>query len=131
MTRDLFGCEVSDGDEGEVYTKKIVTPIYMPRNKKPYILELFDNSKTIRLINEIKNSNISKEEERFLIEAAQRHTVFNYSKIADYYAQSPKETQYLMERSALIIIDFDKAYENGYIKLAGEVAESYLDNYGE
>ena len=36
-----------------------------------------------------------------------------------------------MERSALVIIDFDSAYEYGYIKLSQEVANQYFDNYGE
>ena len=45
----------------------------------------------------------------FLINAAYRHITFNYSNIADYYAHSSKEMQELMEESALIIIDFEKA----------------------
>ena len=80
---------------------------------------------------EIDNSNLPIEEKTFLVEAARRHTVFNYEKIADYYAHASKEMQDFMERSALVIIDFNKAYELGYVKLAHEVANQYLDNYGE
>ena len=36
-----------------------------------------------------------------------------------------------MEQSALIIIDFDKAIENGYVKLSDEVAESFKLDYEE
>ena len=32
-----------------------------------------------------------------------------------------------MEKSALIIIDFDKALENGYIKLNYEMTQLYLE----
>ena len=56
--------------------------------------------------------------------------VFNYQNIADFYAHSNKEVQELMEQSALIIIDFNKAIENGYIKLTKEVKELYTEEYG-
>lgn len=47
----------------------------------------------------------------FLIDAASRHMVFNYKRIADFYAGQPKEIQELMESLALVIIDFDRAIE--------------------
>lgn len=128
--QSLFGEEFEVKTES-IYTSKIKTPEYEPKNKQPHILELLDDRKTKRIINEIQQSNISEEEKRFLIEAAKRHTVFNYQKIADYYAHSSKEMQSLMERQALVIIDFNKAYQYGYIKLAHEVANQYFDNYGE
>lgn len=127
---NMFGEEFEVKTESS-YTSKIVTPEYLPKNIKPHLLELYDDSKTKRIINEIKNSNISEEEKNFLIKSASRHTVFNYQKIADYYANSDKKVQELMERQALVIIDFDKAYQYGYIKLAQEVANQYFDNYGE
>jgi hypothetical protein len=125
---DLFGEEVK-ADEG--YTTKIEIPIYEPKNKKPYVLELLDDSKTKRLINEIENAEICDEDKKFLIEAARRHTVFNYAKIADYYANSPKEVQELMERSALVIIDFEKAIQLGYVKLSQDVFNAYLSDKDE
>lgn len=127
---NLFGSEFEKKLETE-YTQKIKTPIYLPRLQKPHILELYDKQKTRRLLIEIDQSNLPVEEKAFLLEAARRHTVFNYEKIADYYAHASKEMQDLMERSALVIIDFDKAYELGYVKLAHDVANQYLDNYGE
>lgn len=127
---NLFGEDFDKKEESE-YTSKITTPIYEPKNKKPHVLELYDKQKTTRLIREIEQSNLPIDEKMFLVEAARRHTVFNYEKIADYYSHSSKEMQELMERSALVIIDFDKAYLNGYIKLAQDVANQYFDNYGE
>lgn len=127
---NLFGDDFEKKNESQ-YTSKINIPIYEPKNKKPHILELLDDRKTKRIIAEIKQSNISEDEKKFLIESAKRHTVFNYQKIADYYANSSKEMQELMERQALVIIDFNKAYEYGYIKLAHNVANQYFDNYGE
>ena len=60
--------------------------------------------------------------------AASRHLVFDYSKIADYYSHSNKEMQELMEDSALVIIDFKKAIEDGYVKLTKEIADLFNKN---
>lgn len=117
--------------DNNIYTSKIEAPVYKPKNKKPHILELINSSKTNRLISEINNSLVSDEEKSFLIEAAKRHTVFNYENIADYYAHSPKEMQQLMERSGLVIIDFEKAIQYGFIKVCSEISNQYLEEYGE
>lgn len=123
----MFGLE--DVSQDNKYTNKIQAPIYEPKNKKPHILELIDKSKTHRLIKEIEASSLSYEEKTFLIDAARRHNVFNYEKIADYYSHSSKEMQQLMERSALVIIDFEKAIEYGYVKLCDEIKKQYLEEY--
>jgi len=109
------------------YARKIKVPIYEPKNRKPRISELYDASKTRALIKEIACADITDNEKVFLIEAAKRHTVFNYSKIADYYAHATKEMQELMERSALVIIDFNKAIEIGYVKLSNALKQAYLE----
>jgi hypothetical protein len=67
----------------------------------------------------------------FLVDAARRHTIFNYEKIADYYANASPEMQSLMEKSALVIIDFEKAIEYGYIKMCDDIRTQYLEEYGE
>lgn len=99
-----------DADEqtDEKYTRKIEAPTYKPNNKKPNINELTNESKYKELVNEINNSKLDQAEKNFLIKSAQRHLVFDYSKIADYYANSNSEVQDLMEKSALIIIDLIK-----------------------
>lgn len=127
---NLFGEEFEIKTDSQ-YTSKINIPIYEPKNSKPHILELCDVSKYERLKHEIYCSDLSDDEKRFLYIAATRHIVFNYQKIADFYAHSSKEMQYFIERSALVIIDFNKAFEYGYIKLAHEIANQYFDNYGE
>ena len=125
----LFG---SDGDNSIAkYTAKTSAPIYEPKNKKPHILELFDGSKASRLMREIAASNLPDDEKAFLTEAAKRHTVFNYELIADYYAHASAEMQELMERSALVIIDFEKAIELGYVELCKSIKSQYLEYYGE
>lgn len=127
---NLFGTEFKD-DTQKKYSSKIEAPIYEPKNAKPHILELCNKEKTHRLIREIDASGLSIEEKIFLIDAARRHNVFNYEKIADYYAHSGKEMQDLMEKSALVIIDFEKAIQLGYVKLCNEIRTQYLEEYGE
>ena len=48
-------------------------------------------------------------------------------KIADYYANSSKEMQELMEKSALVIIDFESAIQLGYVKLNDTITEQFLN----
>lgn len=115
---DEWGLDVPNFmEEEDIYTSKIEAPIYEPSNLKPLIGELVNDTKTRELIKEIEASTLEDSEKEFLKLAAQRHLVFNYSKIADYYAHSPKETKDLFEKSALVIIDFDKAIENGFVEL--------------
>lgn len=128
---NLFGNEFQEDENEKKYSSKIKAPIYEPKNAKPHILELLNKEKTHRLMREIDNSNLSIEEKTFLIDAARRHNVFNYEKIADYYANSNKEMQNLMEKSALVIIDFEKAIQLGYVKLCDEIRTQYLEEYGE
>ena len=128
---NLFGEEFNTTQEDKKYTSKIEAPIYEPKNKKPHILELYDKTKTQRIIREIDQSNLPIDEKMFLIDAARRHTVFNYEKIADYYAHSSPDMQNLMERSALVIIDFEKAIELGYVQLSKDISNQYLEEYGK
>lgn len=116
-------------EEDRKYSSKVEAPIYEPKNTKPYLEELVDKSKTHRLIKEIDKSSLSYEEKNFLIDAARRHNVFNYEKVADYYAHASKEMQQLMEKSALVIIDFDQAIELGYVKLCNDIRTQYQEEY--
>jgi hypothetical protein len=128
---NLFGQQFAPNKDEQKYSSKIEAPIYEPKNAKPHILELCDKSKTHRIIKEIESSSVSNDEKFFLIDAARRHNVFHYENIADYYAHSSKEMQTLMERSGLVIIDFDKAIEYGYVKLCDDIKKQYLEEYGE
>jgi len=123
----MFGDEPVK-DDGNKYTKGVGSPLYEPKNKCPDLLELLDHTKTDHLINEIYNSNVTAAEKSFLIQAARRHSVFYYSKIADYYANCSEEMQKLMEKSALIIIDFEQAIELGYLELSNKVVQQYLEH---
>ena len=128
---NLFGQEFAPNESEKKYSTKIESPIYEPKNAKPHIMELCDKSKSHRLIKEIEASSLPYDEKMFLMDSARRHNVFNYEKIADYYAHSSKEMQNLMEKSGLVIIDFEKAIQYGYVKLCDEIRKQYLEEYGE
>ena len=122
--------DIKEDTNLEAYTKTIDVPKYEPTGEKPTAEELFNEDKVKELIKQIGLSNIEKEEKDFLIKAAYRHTKFNYKNVAEYYAHSSKEMQELMENSALVIIDFNKAIENGYVKLSEEIANQYRKQNG-
>lgn len=116
-------------EEESKYSTKVEAPVYHPRGIEPDIRLLCDDSKTKSLIDEIKLSSIDEGVKEFLIKAASRHTVFNYERIADFYCFADKQTQELMERSALVIIDFDSAIASGFVKICEDIRKQYLEEY--
>jgi len=126
----LVGYEKDDEEvvDDNPYTGKIEVPIYEIKGEKPNVKDLFDNSKAEQLIEEIEKADIPKTIKEFLKLAAYRHTVFNYAKVAEFYAETSEDVQDLMEKSALVIIDYDKAIEGGFIKLSEKVARQFVND---
>lgn len=113
------------------YNVKVNIPQYVPKNAPPALIDCVDCKKYKELKREIKEANISKIEKQFLLAAATRHYCFKYDKIADYYVSASKEMQELMEKSALVIIDFDDAIAYGYAKLNSRMSEIIDKRIGE
>ena len=111
------------------YSTKIEAPTYEPRHLQPHLLELCDTTKTNALIREIDASDVPEAEKVFLRAAAWRHAVFHYERIADYYAHATPAMQRLMERSALVIIDFEDAIAQGFVQLCEDIRTQYLEEY--
>jgi ParB-like chromosome segregation protein Spo0J len=114
----------------ENYSRKIEAPIYEITGDKPAVSQLIDRSKTDKLQSEIAEADLPDDVREFLNYAAERHTVFNFRNIAEFYAHSDAETQDLMERSALVIIDFERAIEEGFVKLTEQVKDIYAAEHG-
>ena len=112
-----------DEQEDDKYTSKIDVPQYEITGECPSLDELVDCEKTDELIKAIQKSNVSEQEKDFLLKAATRHEVFDYAKIAEYYAHADEEMQALMEDSALVIIDYADAIRNGYSNLYLDISE--------
>lgn len=119
-----FGFDLeSDSLKENPYTQKTDIPQYQVTGEGVALWDCYTDAKTKELIEEIEQSGIDQKIKDFLKIAAYRHVVFNYQKIAEYYAQADPETQALMEKSALVIIDIDDAIKNGYTLLKQEIED--------
>jgi hypothetical protein len=123
-----FGFDnVSGGDsetfDSDKYTKSINIPHYEIVGEQPGLAELVDMTKVNELASYIHAADIPDDVRDFLLTAAMRHAVFDYRKIAEFYPHTTPEIQELMEQSALIIIDFDNAIRNGYVRFVSKMNE--------
>ena len=128
MAQDLFGYDKVESIgqvQEEKSKKKTATPIYEPKKVQPSLFACYDQQKYQRLLRLIDRSTVNDEEKEFLRLAATRFVEFNYETIADYYVGASKEMQVLMEKLALVIIDFDRAIEDGCITLNKKMRELY------
>lgn len=124
---DVLTPVTSDEDDISKYAQKAKIPQYEPKGDMPEISDLVNTDKQDELVEEIKAADIPEDVRDFLILAAQRHNVFNYRNIAEFYCHQTAEVQRLMERSALVIIDINDA-------IAKRLCEAKQNNpryYGE
>lgn len=130
MELSLFDAE--DNFDRERYTKLATKIQYTPKSKiMPDVEQLYNVHKYNELVAEIDKSNCSDSVKKFLKLSASRHIVFDYEIIAEYYCHADKETQELMEKSGLVIIDIDDAMENGFLKLQKNLMELYDEAIGK
>ena len=118
-----WGVDIEENnDVDDKYTAEVNIPQYEITGDCPSFADMLDDSKTAELIADIEGAeDITDAEREFLISAAMRHLVFNYRNIAEYYAHATPTMQRLMEKSALVIIDFNDAIANGYVKLSKDI----------
>lgn len=110
-------------DTENIYTSAVNVPQYEITGKEVSISDLIDTSKTDALIKEIESANISDEEKTFLKASAYRHARIAFDDVAEYYARAGKEMQTLMEKQALVILDYEDALKYGYIRLSEKLDE--------
>lgn len=122
----MFGSEESTAKH---YSSKIEAPIYEPKKPAPDVRTLCNDAKTKLLLSEIDASELPEPEKALLRAAAHRHLVFNYESVADYYSSATPEMQRFMERSALVIIDFNSAIEGGFVKLCEDIKTQFMEEY--
>ena len=104
------------------YSSKIEAPQYNITGENPELEDLYDTEKADELAKEIDEADIPKKVKTFLKVAAMRHVVFNFRNIAEYYAHADEKVQRLMEKSALVIIDFEDAIKNGFVIVSEKMA---------
>ena len=113
------------------YSQAVNVPQYEIVGDEPQLSELVDRTKATFLRNQIHKANLPKQLEEFLLTAASRHLVFNYSKIAEFYPHQTPEVQRLMEQSVLIIIDAKDAIANGFAVFQQTVKELQEVDYDD
>ncbi len=118
-----YGFVITDEELEDKYTKKINTPQYEMRGIEPAVDELVDDTKAKKYLNDIEKANVTEEQKEFLRKAVSRLYVFDYKNIAEYYAHQDAEMQKLMERLALVLIDYNDAILNGYVELSEALEE--------
>jgi hypothetical protein len=114
----------------DAYTKKITPPVYEPHGPCPPVSDLYDRAKTEQLIEAIDKATLPDDVRGFLLAAAHRHTVFNFRNIAEFYAHAGPDVQRLFEASALVVIDWDDAIANGFVKMTKALMEIADDEAG-
>lgn len=129
--QDLSDTDSSDEpfDSENPYSTTIEAPIYKPTGEKPQLDDLIDLTKYAEIMSKIERSDLDHRIQGFLKFAATRHIVFHYDKIAEFYAHENENIQDFFEDSALVIIDFNKAIEKGFVQLTTEIKDQYVDEY--
>lgn len=123
LSSPLFGGHKKVMGNDFKYSRNTNIPQYVPKSVPPSIDACYDYKKYLALLKEIEQADVSDDEKRFLRHAASRHIVFDYARIADYYAHATPKMQRLMEQSALVILDIDDAIAQGYVKLSKRMEE--------
>lgn len=123
MNEVMSSLDGEDGQENETYTDRVDTPTYEVTGEEPAVTDLYDTDKTEALVEEIREADLSEDLRTFLVAAAYRHTRFDFENIAEFYAHAPPEVQRLFEKSALVIIDYEQAVEQGFVNLSENMKE--------
>lgn len=119
----------SEVDDLVAYSTKVESPVYEPNGPAPAVAELYDSSKRDELIAEIDAAEIDEELRAFLRAAAGRHVTFRYDRIADFYPHATPAVQRLIENSALVVIDFKRAVELGFVRLHEDALAAFSGDY--
>jgi hypothetical protein len=133
---DLINNNVEDAENP--YTIKREFEKYEPSNGEggaevveEDFTKLCNSDKVLEFQNKIEALDTSEEIKNFLKATATRFYDFNFKNIAEFYARTTPEIQSIMEELALVIIDYDKALELGFVKLNKRVEELFNSEYGE
>ena len=113
----------SDEAADNNYSRKIEAPTYEPTGEEPAIADCVDTEAVERLLAEIDRSEVSEEQKTMLRVCAYRHARINFENMAEYYAHQGEEMQSLMENNALVVIDYDKALQNGFVEMTKRLLE--------
>lgn len=118
--------------EDSPYTFKLPKVQYEPAGLVVDLDDLLDKEKYETLINEIEQSDLSEKEKEFLRLAATRFLKFDYDYIAEYYCgKASPEMQKMMEKLALVIVDFNDAIQHGFVEMSKKLYKVLKNIKGE
>lgn len=123
--------EEDDTAEVNPYSGKVEAPHYEIKGEKPALSTLRDTAVHDKLIEDIGAADLPDDLEQFLLLAATRHVVFDYGKVAEFYPHQTAEIQALMERSALVIVDFDDAIRYGFTRMAERLQGEWQTDHAD
>ena len=115
------------GEDESPYSSKADAPVYEPSmSEPPPVEDLADVAKCQEILARIyATDGIPDILQGFLVMAAYRHVVFNFQAIAEFYAHADEKVRGLMRDSALVIVDTEKAFAEGWLRLGEELREIY------
>lgn len=113
------------------YSRKIESPIYTPTGLKIDDVRTLYDEKEVKVIEaKIQSADIPEDVRDMLMKSAQRFRRFDFARAAEYYSQCTDPViRALMESTAMVIVYFGQAIENGFVELAEEIKEEYQKEY--
>lgn len=110
--------DIKKYDKGDKkYNVALGIPQYLPTGVKIDIEACADTKKYKELLKVVDNSNLPENEKAIFRLAAARFIDFNYENFAEYYCNTTsKETQEVMEKLCLVLVDIKDAIKNGFVK---------------
>lgn len=127
---EAFGFEEEDYTgrvdvDGETYSVKVETPVYEPkRGVPPTVEKMVEWEKAEALAARVdKLEGVPEDVRTFLRFACYRFVKFHFDEIAEFYCHASLEVQRMMEDLALVIIDFNRATELGFVRLTDTFRE--------
>jgi hypothetical protein len=120
---DKLFLDIDNAEDREARYVNIAKSIfYQPRmSEPPKIEELFDDSEAAPLLEKAKE--VPEPLRTLLTYAAVRFVRFRFDKIAEFYCHADDQTKRLFEDMCLVIVDYDKAIEKGWLQLIKGLGE--------
>jgi len=108
------------------YSTKV---FYEPIGLNVDLKDAIKTAETDRLLKLISESKLSDEEKKFLSYTAYRFTEIRFDYLAEIYSKSKnEELKKIFEELLLVIIDFDKAIERGFVQIDEAIAEAFFED---
>ena len=108
------------------YSTKI---FYEPIGLNVTLSDAIKTNEVDRLLKLISESKLSDEEKKLLSYTAYRFTEIRFDYLAEIYSKSKsEELKKIFEELLLVVIDYDKAIERGFVQIDEAIAEAFFED---